>query len=92
MFLGESTVEEREELAMERIRFALNDDKMSDSETVSVLLKGMYVINGEQGWKALRRFKEKQLQMMECDYRVAVGKVAKEIDDINQKLKRWRNG
>lgn len=88
---GESSLEKRKKLIMERIRFALNDDRASDSQAVEALLRGRYVINGEQAWRALKRFKEQQMKQAEEAYRNIADKLAGDIDGINRRIEDRRD-
>lgn len=91
MFLGSSTPKERKEVIFERIRFALNDDNMTDSEAVGVLLKGAYVMDGKSAWFWLRKYYEQRLLKIYYKYMDDNADIAKRIDEITQKLKGWKS-
>jgi len=77
-----------QQLILDRIDFAKNNDHLSDSQTVEALLKGVYVFKGKDGWYWLRKWYERKLLEAEETYKRVTNEIAKSIDDINQREKK----
>ena len=76
-----------QQLILDRIDFAKNNDHLSDFQTVKALLKGVYVFKGKDGWYWLRRWYERRLLAAWEDYQKITNEIATAIDNINRRAK-----